>query len=174
MTSSGPAFQECTGSCHENVPSRSCYHPICDRQMVWLPYARHYKQRLVYFFTPFPKTIYILWALALCMACIQEQLLIKSSLWWRAYGMVQNVTCQNMYNFFIDSYYLIFFHFKCCMLLKLVLFQMGFLKIDDYILSNKNCFRSKNYKQWSLHGEFFHFIEVEFGHHQASLLFLFS
>ena len=25
--------------------------------------------------------------LALCMACIQERLLIKSGLWWRAYGM---------------------------------------------------------------------------------------
>ena len=25
-----------------------------------LPYARHYKPRLVYFFTPFPKTIYVL------------------------------------------------------------------------------------------------------------------
>ena len=24
------------------------------------PYARHYKPRLVYFFTPFPKTIYVL------------------------------------------------------------------------------------------------------------------
>ena len=51
-----------------------------------IPYARHYKPRLVYFFTPFPKTIYLLWPLALCMACIQERLLIKSGLWWRAYG----------------------------------------------------------------------------------------
>ena len=25
-----------------------------------IPYARHYKPRLVYFFTPFPKTIYVL------------------------------------------------------------------------------------------------------------------
>ena len=49
-------------------------------------YARHYKPRLVYFFTPFPKTIYVLWPLALCMACIQERLLIKSGLWWRAHG----------------------------------------------------------------------------------------
>ena len=52
-----------------------------------LPYARHYKPRLLYFFTPFPKTIYLLWPLALCMACIQEWLLIKSGLWWRAYGI---------------------------------------------------------------------------------------
>ena len=51
-----------------------------------LPYSRHYKPRLVYFFTPFPKTIYVLWPLALCMSCIQERLLIKSGLWWRAYG----------------------------------------------------------------------------------------
>ena len=51
-----------------------------------IPYARHYKPRLVYFFTPFQKTIYVLWLLALCMAYIQERLLIKSGLWWRAYG----------------------------------------------------------------------------------------
>ena len=50
-----------------------------------IPYARYYKPRLVYFFTP--KTIYVLWPLALCMACIQERLLIKSGLWWRAYGI---------------------------------------------------------------------------------------
>ena len=49
-------------------------------------YAHHYKPRLVYFFTPFPKTIYVLWPLALCMACIQERLLIKSGLWWSRYG----------------------------------------------------------------------------------------
>ena len=52
----------------------------------WIPYARHYKPRLVYFFTPFPKTIYVLWPLALCMACIQERLLIKNGLWWPTYG----------------------------------------------------------------------------------------
>ena len=52
----------------------------------FLPYAHHYKPQLVYFFTPFPKTIYVMWPLALCMACIQERLLIKSGLWWRAYG----------------------------------------------------------------------------------------
>ena len=52
-----------------------------------LPYARHYKPRLVYCFTPFSKTVYVLWPLALCMACIQERLLIKSGLWWRAYGI---------------------------------------------------------------------------------------
>ena len=38
--------------------------------------TRHYKPRLVYFFTTFLKTIYVLWPLALCMACIQERLLI--------------------------------------------------------------------------------------------------
>ena len=27
---------------------------------LWLPYARHYKPRLVNFFTPFQKTIYVL------------------------------------------------------------------------------------------------------------------
>ena len=53
---------------------------------ICIPYARHYKPRLVYFFTPFPKSIYVLWPLALCMACIQERLLIKSGLWLRAYG----------------------------------------------------------------------------------------
>ena len=47
----------------------------------WIRYARHYKPRLVYFFTQIPKTIYVLWPLALCMACIQERLLIKSGLW---------------------------------------------------------------------------------------------
>ena len=41
--------------------------------MSTLPYARHYKPRLVYFSTPFPKTIYVLWPLGLCMACIQER-----------------------------------------------------------------------------------------------------
>ena len=51
-----------------------------------IPYARHYKPRLVYLFTPFPKTIYVLWPFALWMACIRERLLIKSGLWWRAYG----------------------------------------------------------------------------------------
>ena len=57
----------------------------------YIPYARHYKPRLVYFFTPFPMTIYVLWPLALCMACIQERLLIKSGLWWRAYGIWSKV-----------------------------------------------------------------------------------
>ena len=57
-----------------------------------IPYARHYKPRLVYFFTPFSKIIYVLWPLVLCMACIQERLLIKSGLWWRAYG-IQVYTC---------------------------------------------------------------------------------
>ena len=42
-------------------------------------YDEHVK-KLVYFFTPFPKTIYVLWPLALCMAYIQERLLIKSGL----------------------------------------------------------------------------------------------
>ena len=62
-----------------------------------LPYARHYKPRLVYFFTPFPKTIYVLWPLALCMACIQERLLIKSGLWWRAYGILTKL-CTELSN----------------------------------------------------------------------------
>ena len=53
----------------------------------WIPYARHCKPRLVHFFTQFPKTICVLWPLVLCMACIQEQLLIKNGLWWRAYGI---------------------------------------------------------------------------------------
>ena len=30
MTSQGPAFQECTGSCHENVSTQRSYPPICD------------------------------------------------------------------------------------------------------------------------------------------------
>ena len=47
---------------------------------------------LVYFFTPFPKTIYVLWPLALCMACIQERLLIQRGLWWCAYGSVHNMS----------------------------------------------------------------------------------
>ena len=51
----------------------------------YIPYARHYKPRLVYFFIPFLMTIYVLWPLAICMACIQERLLIKSGIWWRAY-----------------------------------------------------------------------------------------
>ena len=38
-----------------------------------IPYARHYKPRLVYFFTQFQKTIYVLWPLVWCMACIQER-----------------------------------------------------------------------------------------------------
>ena len=49
-------------------------------QTYYLPYARHYKPRLVYFFTPFLKTIYVLWPLALCMVSIQERFLIKSGL----------------------------------------------------------------------------------------------
>ena len=61
----------------------------------WVPYARHYKPRPVYFFTPFPKTIYVLWPLALCMACIQERLLIKSGLWWRAYGTIYFLPLKN-------------------------------------------------------------------------------
>ena len=36
-------------------------------------------------------TIYVLWPLALCMACIQEPLLIKSGLWWRAYGIYSHL-----------------------------------------------------------------------------------
>ena len=57
-----------------------------ENQKKHVPYVRHYKPRLVYFLTTFPKSIYVLWPLALCMACIQERLLIKSGLWWRAYG----------------------------------------------------------------------------------------
>ena len=60
---------------------------IFSKLLMQLPYACHYKPRLAYFFTPFPQTIYVLWPLALCMACIQERLLIKSGLWWRAYGI---------------------------------------------------------------------------------------
>ena len=30
MTSTGPAFQECTGSCHENVPAPKVVSSICD------------------------------------------------------------------------------------------------------------------------------------------------
>ena len=49
------------------------------------------------FFTPFSKTIslfsrrFFQKILSLCMACIQERLVIKSGLWWRAYGSVHNV-----------------------------------------------------------------------------------
>ena len=60
---------------------------------ICLPYARHYKPRLVYFFTPFPKAIYVLWPFALCTAWIQERLLIKSALWWRAYGICYALIC---------------------------------------------------------------------------------
>ena len=41
--------------------------------LIYIPYARHYKPRLVYFFILFPKTIYVLYPLALCMACIQKR-----------------------------------------------------------------------------------------------------
>ena len=47
----------------------------------------------MYIFTPFPKTISLFLRrffqkiLSLCMACIQEQLLIKSGIWWRTYGV---------------------------------------------------------------------------------------
>ena len=45
------------------------------------------------FFTPFPKTISLFLRRffqkirSLCMACIQERLLIKSGLWWRENGI---------------------------------------------------------------------------------------
>ena len=64
-----------------------------------LPYARHYKPRLVFFFTQFSlqlrlilKTIYVLKTeilhfLSLKSAAYKwERLQIKSGLWWRAYG----------------------------------------------------------------------------------------
>ena len=63
------------------------FQPVHFNPKIYIPYACHYKPWFVYFFTPFPKTIYILWPLALCMACIQERLLIKSGLWWRMYGI---------------------------------------------------------------------------------------
>ena len=65
-----------------------------------IPFSSHYKPRLVYFFTIFSKTIYVLWPLALCMACIKERLLIKSGLWWRAYGTYsrQSFTIQTTWN----------------------------------------------------------------------------
>ena len=31
MTSPGPAFQECTGSCHENVPAQKAVSSVIDR-----------------------------------------------------------------------------------------------------------------------------------------------
>ena len=64
-----------------------------------IPYERHYKPRLVitsrglYIFYPISKdNFFFLWRffqkiLSLCMAYIQERLLIKSGLWWRAYGI---------------------------------------------------------------------------------------
>ena len=52
-------------------------------------------------------------------------------------------------------------------------FSNEILEIDDYVLSNKNGFRSKNYKQSSLLGEFFTVYEGEFARHQVSLLFYF-
>ena len=70
----------------------------------YVPYARHYKPRLVYFFTPFPKTIYVLWPLALCMACIQEWLLIKSGLWWRAYSRLFQFSTKHI--FMIPKHYI--------------------------------------------------------------------
>ena len=53
----------------------------------WIPYAHHYKPRLVYiFFAPFLKTISLLSKrflqkiLSLCMASIQERFVIKNGL----------------------------------------------------------------------------------------------
>ena len=59
----------------------------------YVPYVHHYKPRLVYFLSPFSKTISLFLRrffqkiLSLCMACIQERPVIKSGLWWREYGM---------------------------------------------------------------------------------------
>ena len=58
----------------------------------WLPYKRHYNLRLVYFSPTFwsPKTFFqwtFFQILALCMVSIQEHFLIKSGLWWHAYGI---------------------------------------------------------------------------------------
>ena len=56
-------------------------------------YARHYNPRFVYFLPTLwsPKTcsqgFFFLKILALFVVSIQEQFLIKSGLWWRAYGI---------------------------------------------------------------------------------------
>ena len=58
-----------------------------------IPYARHYNPRFVYFLPTFwsPKNVFsrgfFLKILDLCMVSIQERFLIKSGLWWRAYGI---------------------------------------------------------------------------------------
>ena len=75
------SWEKCSIQCRKLAQIKQEAMPVFN-----LPYARHYKPRLVYFFTPFPNTIYVLWPLVLCMACIQERLLIKSGLWWHAYG----------------------------------------------------------------------------------------
>ena len=57
-----------------------------------LPYARHYKPRLVYFLPHFWKPFlcfqggFFQKILSLCMVSVQELIVIKSGLWWRAYG----------------------------------------------------------------------------------------
>ena len=60
--------KDCTlnySSVHENYNIRMCYvHKLFFVFVLTiqnnLPYARHHNPRLVYFFTPFPKTIYVL------------------------------------------------------------------------------------------------------------------
>ena len=67
---------------------------------IWIPYARHYKPRLIFFFTQFSlqlrlilQTIYVLKTeilhfLSLKSAAYKrERLQNKSGLWWRAYGI---------------------------------------------------------------------------------------
>ena len=60
--------------------------------LVNISYAHHYKPRLIYLLAHFQRPFFLFLRrffqkiLSLCMACIQEWLVIKSGLWWRAYG----------------------------------------------------------------------------------------
>jgi len=72
----------------------------CKQRLHNIPYARHYKPRLVFFFTQFSlwlrlilQTIYVLKVEILhflsskSAAYKRERLQIESGLWWRAYGI---------------------------------------------------------------------------------------
>ena len=59
-----------------------------------IPYAPHYNPRFAYFLPTFRRQFlfsrrFFRKILSLCMVNIQERFLIKSGLWWRAYG-IQN------------------------------------------------------------------------------------
>ena len=83
-------FWRCTtlSTNHNTAQQQSTLESLIEN---YIPYARHYNPRFVYFLPHFGRPKRFLRScfhkfLPLCMVSIQERFIIKSRLWWHAYG----------------------------------------------------------------------------------------